>query len=158
MSLDQWEFGVKPELVETRFVKIHGKRFPLEEVLGVLGALLTSDIMTPINISSRELAEALVTEGMAYPVAASGGHGGTEQTEEAFTRLYDLKDAELRKHANPTLKTGYMCSTAFDHELEKTNTEISPSSSLIDCTSTGYCAIIKVYIHAVEVVEEDAGT
>lgn len=155
MSIDQWEFGVRPEVEMVRFVRIQGEMFRAQTVLEVLEGLTDADILSPINIFDKKLVTALITEGLAYEVR--GGYGGTEQTTEALERILLLVEAEVSDSINPRIKYGYVCSATFDCELGNTDVKIYPSFENIKndepCVDEGECAAIKVLVYAMEAVE-----
>ena len=161
MAVEQWDLGVRPEIIETRFVVIQGERFNLDSVVTVLEGLMDSDILNPIDILDRKLGEMLQAEGLAYAVSDDGLYARTEQTLEAYERLFVLSRAELAKHANPTIKIGYMCSTSFDYDLGNTEVFVygSPEDARIneDCIHNKGCAVVKVALHAIEVADDSSG-
>ncbi len=157
MAFEQWEFGVRPEIIEYRFVKIQGERFALDEVIDTLEAVEGTSIMDPIEILNERLVKALEAEGLVY--AQGRGFVGTELVEVVLDELRPLGDADLAPHVNPALKIGYLCSVTFDHELSEIPVVVydSPKSQKDNegcaCEDDRACNLIKVAVHALEVVE-----
>ena len=157
MSIDQWEVGVRTELKLTKFVIIDGVRFDLTEVLTVLDALQSADgTFNPIRIFNEDLANALMTEGMAFP-NGQGAYGGTDKARDAFDEVMAIYQADMEEIGNPQLRFGYMDSTTFDHELGHTNTDVYADPEDVKvaekCARSGECGIVKVAVYATEVVE-----
>ena len=157
MSVEQWEFGIRPEILETRVVKIDGKRFLLADVVEALEALEESDFLNPVFIFDEDLVEALKVEGLAY--AQGNGYVGTEMVPAALEKIRPLLTANLAKWVNTQLKEGYICSIAFDHELGQTTTDVFATPEDLRDNDCGLnkgkhaCTPLKVLVYAVEVVE-----
>lgn len=157
MSVEDWNFGVRPELKLTKFVIIDGVRFDLKEVLDVLYHLEGADGMfNPVVIYNNSLAQALMTEGLCYP-NAKGSYGGTELIPEVLGKLEALWELATEEVDNPQLKYVYMDSTTFDHEMGNTATTTYPSMEGVkvgeSCANDGECGIVKVVAYAIEVVQ-----
>lgn len=157
MSIDNWDFGIRPEVKLTKFVIIDQVRFDLREVLDVLSALEGADgTLNPLVIYNNDLAKALMTEGLCYP-NARGSYGGTELIPEVLPKLEALYDLDTEEVDNPQLKYVYMDSTTFDHEMGNTNAETFATPDMVKaaepCAAEKKCGIVKVVAYAIEVVQ-----
>ncbi len=157
MSVEDWDFGIRPELKLTRFVIIDGVRFDLKDVIDVLEHLDGADGMfNPVVIYDNALAQALMTEGLCYP-NAKGSYGGTELIPEVLNKLEALYQLDSEEVDNPQLKYAYMDSTTFDHEMGNTNAETFASPEQVKaaepCAERQECGIVKVVVYAIEVVQ-----
>lgn len=157
MSVDQWDFGVRPELKLTKFVIIDGVRFDLKNVLEVLTALGDADAMfNPVVIYDNDLAQALMTEGLCFP-NTKGSYGGTQLIPEVLVKLEALYHLDSEEVGNPQLKYVYMDTTTFDHEMGHTAATTYPTEESVKvsepCANDKECGIVRVVAYAIEAVQ-----